>query len=284
MTPIDVGPFGVWSSALRVEDEATALEAAAELEELGYGAIWLPGRRDDVFVRAGAVLGATSRIAVATGIVNVWRTPAEEAAREQLELRRAHPGRFLLGLGISHAPLVEQYRTPLRAMREYLDELDALGVPRQERALAALAPRMLELARDRSAGSHTYLVPVEHTRRAREKLGPGALLAVEAGVVLEHDPARARSIARTHLETYLRFPNYVNNWLRNGFSESDLERGCSDRLVDALVAWGDPDTIARRLREHREAGADHVCVQVLTEQTQSFHREAWRELAGALST
>jgi probable F420-dependent oxidoreductase len=282
MTAIDVGRFGVWSSALRVEDEAEALDAAAELDELGYGAIWLPGRGDDVFVRAGAVLGATGRIAVATGIVNVWRTPAEEAAREQGELQGAHPGRFLLGLGISHGPLVEEYRTPLRVMGDYLDELDQRGVPRGERALAALAPRMLELARDRSAGSHTYLVPVEHTRRAREALGPDALLAVEVGVVLEPDPARARSLAQAHLETYLRFPNYVNNWFRSGFSEADAEGGCSDRLVDALVAWGDPAAIARRVEEHHEAGADHVCVQVLTQKTQSFHREAWRELAGAL--
>jgi len=280
---VDVGRVGVWSSALRVGDEGEAREAAGELEELGFGALWLPGRGPDVFERARVLLDATSRVAVATGIVSVWSKTAAEVAEAHAQLRAAHPQRFLLGLGISHAPLVAEYRAPLRVMREYLDELDGEpAVPQSERVLAALAPRMLELARDRSAGSHPYLVNVEHTHAARQVLGPEALLAPELGVVLETDPLRARTIARKHLETYTRLPNYVRNWLRHGLREEDVAGEPSDRLVDGLIAWGDLDAVAARIAAHHDAGADHVALQVLADQTQAFHREAWRELAALL--
>jgi probable F420-dependent oxidoreductase len=214
--------------------------------------------------------------------VSVWAKPATEVSAAHRRLQSEYPGRFLLGLGVSHAPMVAEYRTPLRVMRAYLDALDRDGaVPARERVLAALAPKMLELARERAAGSHPYLVDEAHTRRARAVLGAGRLLAPELGVVLETDPERARGIARRHLETYTRLPNYVNNWRRSGFGEDDVNGGCSDRLVDALIAWGDLDAIRARIAAHHAAGADHVALQVLTETPQTFPRAAWRQLAAA---
>jgi probable F420-dependent oxidoreductase len=209
--------------------------------------------------------------------------PAEVAA-EFGALEQAYPGRFHLGLGVSHAPLVDRntepgrYGRPLSTMREYLHDLDG-SVPSSRMLLAALAPRMLELARERAAGSHPYFVPVAHTRFAREVLGPDATLAVEQTVLLETDPAAARETARAFMATYLNFPNYVNTLLRHGFSEEDVSNGGSDRVVDAIVAWGDEEAIHERVAAHHEAGADHVCIQVLGPSSQGIALEEWRRLA-----
>src|SRR3954468_8762815 len=212
---------GIWRTELRNhEDEGERRDAAAELEELGYAALWIPGGQGGpVFDAAGVLLRATREVTVATGILNVWKHDPETAAAERAQLDDAYEGRFLLGLGVSHAPLIEQYEKPLATMRGYLDSLDAAApaVPKEERVLAALGPKMLELARDRTAGAHPYLVPVEHTGRAREALGGAPLLAPEQGVVLESDEQRARQVARGHLERYMQLPNYVNNWRRLGF-------------------------------------------------------------------
>src|SRR3954452_929961 len=279
---------GIWSWQLRRhEDEGELREAAAELEQLGYSVLWIPGGRGGpVFDAAGVLLRATSEVAVATGILNIWMHDPEDAAAERAQLDDAYEGRFLLGLGVSHAPLIDRYEKPLRAMRGYLDSLDAAAppVPKEERVLAALGPRMLELARDRSAGAHPYLVPVEHTRRAREILGGGPLLAPEQGVVLDRDPDRARTIARGHLERYLALPNYSNNLRRLGFGDDDFTDGGSNRLVDAVVAWGDEADIRARTDEHRAAGADHVCIQVLGARGGGLPRAEWRSLAAALGS
>jgi probable F420-dependent oxidoreductase len=282
--------IGIWSGELRDVERPAAADAAAELEELGYTALWLPRFAGDPVVdHIAPVLDATSSLLVATGILNVWMYSPAETAASYAQLDRAHPGRFLLGLGISHAPLVDakepgRYGKPLTTMREYLDGLDAQAppVPREGRVLAALGPKMLELARDRAAGAHPYFVPPEHTRRAREVLGEGPVLAPEQAVVLESDPPRAREIARGHVERYLRLPNYTNNLRRLGFGDDDLTGGGSDRLLDAIVAWGDADAVAARVREHFDAGADHVCIQALGGDPSVPPREQWRELAAIL--
>jgi probable F420-dependent oxidoreductase len=279
----NVGRIGIWSIGLRNEDPGAVgeiREAAAELEELGYGAIWLGGSPD--VDRAIPPLEATSRITVATGILNIWQHDPAEVAGRHAVLNTTYRGRFLLGLGASHATAVEGYRRPYSTMVEYLDRLDAEGNPKDERVLAALGPRMLELSRDRAAGAHPYLVTPEHTARAREILGPGPLLAPEVKVVLETDPERARAIARGHLGMYLRLPNYTNNLLRLGFTADDFGGGGSDRLVDATVAWGDAARVARRIAEHEGAGADHVVLQVITEDRMGLPREQWRHLAAGL--
>jgi probable F420-dependent oxidoreductase len=222
----------------------------------------------------------------------------EETAAGHAEVTGAFPGRFLLGIGISHGPLLEmlgqadRYQKPLATTRAFLDDLDAATppVPVAERALAALGPKMLELARDRTAGAHPYLVVPEHTRTAREILGPDALLAPEQAVFLGTDAAAARAAARNHLQIYLNLPNYTNNWMRWGFTADDLLDGGSDRLCDAMVAWGDEETIARRVREHHDAGADHVCIQVVTapdagpDAGATMPLDAWRALAPALTS
>jgi probable F420-dependent oxidoreductase len=219
-----------------------------------------------VFDAAGLLLRATSEVTVATGILNIWMHDPEEAAAERAQLDDAYEGRFLLGLGVSHAPMVNQvdpgrYRHPLQNMARYLDELTA--VPRQRRVIAALGPKMLDLAQQQSIGTHPYLVTPQMTARTRGRVQPGFLVAVEQGVVLETDPARARAVAREHLSGYLKLPNYVNNWLRSGYEPKDVTDGGSDRLVDGLIAWGDASAVADRIRAHYAAGADHVCVQVL---------------------
>ncbi len=276
MRGMDLGEVGVWSAGLRRhEDRAEVAEAARELEALGYGALWFPGSAGGpVLDVAAELLDATGKVVVATGILNVWGHDPAEVAAGFAGLEENWPGRFLLGLGVGHPSNAPDYRRPLAKMRSFLDALES--VPREARVLAALRPRMLELARARSAGAHPYFVPVEHTRRAREALGP-RLLAPEQAVVLESDPGRARAIARAHVERYLGLPNYVNNLRWLGFTEDDL-RG-SDRLVDAVVAWGDEAAIAVRVREHLAAGADHVCIQVLNG---GLPRAEWRRLAPAL--
>ena len=279
---MDLGRIGLWSW-LSAADLDSAVGAVAELERLGCGAFWFP-ESPASFDIARTLLEATSRIVVATGIVSIWKHSPDETAAAYHALAEAHPDRFLLGLGVSHHFLADgQYRRPLSKMREYLDALDAMErpVPASARVLAALGPRMLELARDRSAGAHPYLVTPEHTRQAREVLGPDRILATEQAVVLETDPERARALGRQHLAIYLRAPNYTNNWLRLGFTEADFADGGSDRLVDALVAWGDVSVIRERVARHQEAGADHVCLQIVTGEA-GLPVEQWRALAPAL--
>jgi probable F420-dependent oxidoreductase len=286
---MDLGRVGIWSGQLRRADPSAISDAAAEVDALGFGAIWIPGGfGGDVFGDAARLLEATTRATVATGILNVWMHTPEEAAAGHAALTGDHPGRFLLGLGVSHEPAVTKsgqvYARPLAKMREYLDALDVAGppVPAAERMLAALGPRMLELARDRSAGAHPYLVTSDHTAAARAVLGDGPRLATEVMVVLDDDAQRARAVARQHLSRYMVLPNYTNNFLRYGFDDSDLLDGGSDRLVDGLIAWGDLDAIAARVGEHHDAGADHVCIQVLQADAAALPVDAWRRLADAV--
>jgi probable F420-dependent oxidoreductase len=280
---------GVWSAALRYGDSAAAAEAAAELEALGYTAAWLPDVGGDLFPAVENLLGATSSLTVATGILNLWLHEPTDAAAEHARLTAAHGQRFLMGIGVSHGPFIDmaepgRYTKPLARMREFLDGLDAAPVPVavDDRVLAALGPKMLDLARARTAGTHPYLVTPEHTAVARQAVGPGKLVAPEQAVVLEMDAGAARAIARSHLAVYLGLPNYSNNWKRFGITDDDLAEGGSDRLVDALVAWGDEGAIAQRVQAHRDAGADHVCVQVLTDSPMDLPLLQWRELAPAL--
>ena len=284
---MELGRIGIWSGLFYGEDDEV-MDAAAELDELGYGTLWIPNR-PNVFERSQALLQATRRAVVASGIASIWTHAAASTAEAHHAITMAHPGRFLLGLGVSHPHLVDRdepgrYTRPVAKMRQYLDELDAATprVPKEERILAALGPRMLELARDRSAGAHPYLTTPDHTRQAREVLGPGALLAPEQAVALETDPARARAIGRQHLARYLQAPNYTSNWLRLGFTTDDFAEGGSDRLVDALEAWGGVDIIRDRVAQHHQAGADHVCIQVVTEDPAALPRQEWRTLATAL--
>jgi probable F420-dependent oxidoreductase len=276
---LGLGTVGVWSRALRYNpDRASAADAVAELEALGYGAAWLPDTGGDVLGDVRGVLDATSSIAVATGILNIWMHVAEDVARGTAALHRDHPGRFVLGLGASHGSVVgERYGRPLSTMRDYLDALDAADPPlgTERRLLAALGPKMLELARDRAAGAHPYLVAPEHTRRARQILGPDRTLAVELSV----DPGGTLEQARAFVADYLRLPNYVANLERLGYGEEDL-RG-SDRLARDLVAFGDEEAIAAHVRGHLDAGADHVCIQVIG-MGDDFALEQWRRLAPAL--
>jgi probable F420-dependent oxidoreductase len=285
---MELGRIGIWSGGLRGHDDDGALRAAAaELEELGYSALFVPGRSggDDLFTRIEQLLSSTTAVPVVTGILNVWMHEPAEVTEHFDAFERMHPGRFQLGLGISHAPLVDRvepgrYSRPLTTMRRYLDELEG-AVPASRILLAALAPRMLDLARERTAGSHPYFVPVEHTHAARERLGPDATLAVELTVLLERESVAAREQARAFMSTYFGFPNYVRNLLRHGFAEDDLLDGGSDRLVDAIVAWGDEDAIAERIEAHLAAGADHVCIQLIGPNAQGLPLEQWRRLAPA---
>jgi probable F420-dependent oxidoreductase len=288
---VDLGRVGIWGGGPWREDEraAEAGDVAALLEQLGFGAIWMSGgQKPGLSGRFRALLEATSRIPVASGILSVWLSSPKEIARGIAELEEAHPDRFLLGLGVSHAPLVaragQTYARPYSRMVAWLDELDrqAPTVPAAGRVLAALGPRMLALAAARSAGAHPCFVPVSHTARARQALGDGPPLAPEQAVVLESDPERARRIARRHTELYLAMPNYTGNLRSLGFGDEDLRGAGSDRLVDAVVAWGDDAAVARRVREHHDAGADHVCVQVLTSTAEEFPRAEYRRLAAAL--
>jgi len=290
---MNLGRVGVWTFQLELQPAAKAQEAAAEIEELGYGALWIPealGR--EAFTHAALLLGGTRRIPVATGIANIWGRDPMAMAAAQKTLAEAYPDRFLLGMGVSHAPMVgmrgHDYTRPLTAMREYLDAMDRapfMAMPpavEPERVIGALAPKMLALAAERTDGAHPYFVPPEHTRRARAALGPKKLLAPEQAVVLERDPGVAREIARAHMQMYLQLPNYVNNLRRLGFSDDDIRDGGSDKLVDAIVAWGDVGAVADRVRAHHEAGADHVCIQVLPREATAMPIAEWRALAAAL--
>jgi probable F420-dependent oxidoreductase len=288
---MDLGTIGVWSGALRNSERAAIADATAELEELGYGTIWFPGGgREGLPDLIRAILQRTRNTRVATGIVNIWTHPAAEVAAWHHAITEEFPGRFLLGIGVSHQHAIERaglsYERPIGKLLSYLDELDSAEkpVPIEQRIIAALGPRALGIARDRSLGTHPYFVPVEHTRLAREAIGPGKLLAPEIMVVVETDPSRARKIARASMDRYLNAPNYVNNLLRLGYTEAELANGGSDRVVDTIVAWGEPSRIMQRVREHHAAGADHVCIQVLTETPGDLTAAmaCWRQLAPAL--
>jgi probable F420-dependent oxidoreductase len=279
---------GICSGGLRRHEDAGSIrDAVAELEQLGYSSLFIPGGRggDDIFSAAERLLAATRAMPVALGVLNIWMHGAAEVADECARLDAAFPGRFLAGLGISHPSLVDgdepgRYGRPLETMGAYLDALAEADPPvRQEQLLlAALAPRMLEVARTRTAGAHPYFVPVEHTAFARAALGDGPLLAVEQAVTLTEDPVAARAEAREHMAIYLTFPNYVRNLLRHGFGEDDMRDGGSDRLVDGIVAWGE-EAIATRVAAQLEAGADHVCLQAISGGGSGLPREDWRRLA-----
>jgi probable F420-dependent oxidoreductase len=284
---------GVWGAQLRTADPGEICDAAAELEELGFGAIWIPGGLETderIFADVARLLAATQSIVVATAIVNIWfHTPSAVAAAYRA-LESSHPGRFLLGLGIGHRPLLEsvepgRYDQPFAMMQRYLDDLDAQTkpIPTDRRLIAALGPKMLDVARNRAGGSHPYIVPTAHTRFARAALGAGPLLTLGLPVILESDAARARRLARAFLATpYSTLPNYRNAWLRHGFDESDLADGGSDALIDALVAWGDEEAVAAFISDHQAAGADHVCIHVVAEDRQRLPRDEWRRLAATL--
>ena len=292
---MDIGRIGIWTSALEAHPFGAAREAAQQLEAMGYPILWLnetTGR--DPFVLASMLLSATSTLKLATGIANVYARDAVTTASCQKTLAEAFPGRFLLGLGVSSPVLVERvrkhsYDKPLSYMSAYLDAMDEArygAVPPAEeprRVLAALGPKMLELAATRAAGAHPYLTTPDHTLQARQVMGPAALLAPEQMVVLETDPARARAIGRAALSFYLRAPGYLANLRRLGFDDDDWAdpKAASDRLVDGVVAWGDTAAIEARVREHLDAGADHVCLQALRADRELPLVE-WRELAAAL--
>jgi probable F420-dependent oxidoreductase len=270
-----LGRIGVWYTAIGVEPAAVERDFAAQVEELGYGALWYgeAPRTKEAFAHAAILLEASRTLTVASGIASIWARDAPASVSGAAALAEAHDGRFLLGLGVSHKPAVEarghDYSKPLTEMRRYLDAMDR---PPYEgpvppggvtRVLAALRPRMLELSRDRAAGAHPYFVPAEHTKRARQILGPRPFLAPEHAFILEEDPDRARAVGRNYTKYYLALPNYTNNLRELGFTGDDFAGDGSDRLVDAVVAWGDVETVAGKLRAHLDAGADHVCIQPL---------------------
>jgi probable F420-dependent oxidoreductase len=270
-----IGRVGVWLTTIGRVSAAEEREAVAAIEELGYGALWVGESpvSKEVLVHAGLLLAASDRIAIGTGIANVFVRDATAMNAGANALAEAYPGPFVLGMGVSHPALVNprghDYGRPLTTMREYLDAMDAAGYappapsPPVPRVLAALRPRMLELARERAAGAHPYFVPPEHTARARETLGAGPLLAPEQAVVLDTDPERARAAARRHMVRYLVMPNYTNNLRSLGWDDADLAGDGSDRLVDAIVAWGDAGAVRDRVQAHLAAGADHVAIQPL---------------------
>jgi len=291
---IELGRVGLWAYQLDLAPAAQARELAAEIEEIGYPTLWIPemvGR--EPFVSSSLLLSGTRRLVLATGIASIYARDALCANSAWHTLTEAFPDRFLLGLGVSHQMMVEglrghDYSRPLAAMKTFLDGMDnglytaAPSPVPPTRVLAALGPRMLRLAAERAAGAHPYFVPPEHTAFARETMGAGPLLCPEQAAVLETDPTRAREIARGHMAMYLQLPNYTNNLLRLGFTADDIADGGSDRLVDAIVAWGDEDAIAARVRAHHDAGADHVCVQVVPAEGTAAPVDEWRRLAPAL--
>jgi probable F420-dependent oxidoreductase len=288
---VELGRIGIWTSALDRQPATAVRDAVAEIETLGYGTLWVgEAARREAFANAALLLSASTRLVVATGIANIWVRDPMAMAAGQRTLSEAWGGRFLLGVGVSHDPLVaprgHRYERPLEAMRAYLDAMDrahydapALEAAPTVRVLAALGPRMLALAAERADGAHPYLVPPEHPRRARQTLGPRALLCPEVAVVLEPDAGRARRIARAHLGAYLRLANYRRSLARLGYSDDDLAEAGSDRLVDAVVGWGPLEQVTSHLHQHLDAGADHVAVQVLTEDRARLPLEEWRTLA-----
>jgi probable F420-dependent oxidoreductase len=289
-----IGRVGVWSFTFDRNPVPIEQEAVAEIEELGYPAVWIPeglGSKD-ALTHAALLLAGGRRIIVATGIASIWARDPVAMANGARAIAEAYPERFLLGIGVSHRTTVDRrgafaYGRPYSRMRDFLEAMDAARYPVRDgpepppRVLAALGPRMLRLAAERAAGAHPYFVSVEHTAAARETLGPGPLLAPEQAVVLETDPSKARSIAREYMGHYLKLENYARNLMALGWAEEDISEG-SDRLVDAIVGWGDVDAILKRVNEHLDAGADHVSVQALTEDPRVIPLPQLRELAPAL--
>lgn len=291
---MNLGRVGIWAYQLDQVPSAQAQEIAAEIEQIGYGALWIPemvGRES--FVSSTLLLSGTKSLVIATGIASIYARDALNANSAWQTVSEAFPDRFLLGLGVSHQVMVEglrghDYTKPYSTMVKYLDAMDnglftaAPPSSPPQRVLAALGPKMLKLSAERTAGAHPYFIPPEHTAMARSVMGAGSLLCPEQAVVLETDPSKAREIARGHMSMYLTLPNYTNNLKRLGFADSDFENGGSDRLVDAIVAWGDEAAIAQRVKDHHDAGADHVCIQVLPANPTDVPMEQWRRLAPSL--
>jgi probable F420-dependent oxidoreductase len=282
---MSLGRLGVWATELRFGDPGFIREAASELEELGYGTLWFPGGRGgDLTEAIDLLLDATTNVTVATGILNIWMHEPAEIGAWWRALAPENRARVMLGLGVGHASVIgETWKRPLEKMNTWLDRLDAEGVPSTSRCIAALGPKMIDLAGARSAGTHPYLVTPEHSAMSRQRLGAGRLLAPEQGVVLDVDCARARATARAHLAHYATLPNYRASWLRQGFAEADIET-LDDRLVNALFAIGDEGAIAARIEAHFQGGADHVCLQVISGAIGSGSdaeavRRVWRALA-----
>jgi probable F420-dependent oxidoreductase len=273
MTKPNLGKFGVFGRG------ATPAQAK-DIEALGYGAIWVGGSPPAELDWVEPLLEATNTLQVATGIVNVWTAAAGPVAESFHRIDKAYPNRFLLGIGVGHPEAHAQYKKPYDALTEYLDKLDEYGVPKDRRVVAALGPQVLKLSARRSAGAHPYLTTPEHTAQAREIVGPDAFIAPEHKVVLTTDPEQARAVGRKALDMYLNLANYLNNFKRLGFTDDELAKPGSDRFIDAVVAYGTPDAIAARLKEHLAAGADHVPVQVLTGPDKLV--PALAELAGPL--
>lgn len=286
---------GLWTMTLDAKDPGESADIASEIESMGYSALWTPeayGRES--FTNAGLLLADTTSLVVATGIANIWARDAVASANATKTLTAAYDSRFVLGLGVSHEPLVKgmrghAYETPYAAMREYLLAMDksymlaAEGSTRSARVIAALGPKMLELAAALTDGAHPYLVTPAHTAQARSLLGD-KFLGVEQAVVLGQGREESLRRAHEHLEFYTGLPNYRNSWLRQGFREDDLVRGGSERLCDALVAQGDEASVLARVREHLDAGADHVCLQVLGSDVSQVPLEEWRRLAPVVTT
>ena len=253
----DLGRYGVWTFGAVKPDQAV------QIEKLGYGAVWIGGSPAGDLNYVEPILEATETLQVATGIINVWTAPAEQVAEAYHRIEDKYPGRFLLGIGIGHPEHTEEYRKPYDVLVEYLDVLDSKKVPTSRRVIAALGPKVLKLSARRSAGAHPYLTTPQHTGEARNLLGPTVFLAPEHKVVLARDAEASRKIGRETVDFYLNLSNYLNNWKRLGFTDDDVAKPGSDRLIDAVVAHGTPEDIVKRLNEHLEAGADHVTIQVL---------------------
>lgn len=288
MTPMRPTGVGVWSAQLRYGDPGRAADAAAELDELGFTALWIPDQGGPVLESVENLLKATGRTLIATGVLNLWMHDPAQIAAGYAELRAAYADRFLLGIGVSQAAVVDsaepgRYRKPLAAMRAFLDDLDAapIPVPADRRVLAAIGPKMLSLSAERAAGAHPYLVLPEATHEAREALGTEPLLLPELTAVLTDDAEEARTLGRQFLGNYLSFATYANKMQQAGFTADDVTT-ISDRLVDAVIAWGDEDAVLRRVDEHLAAGADHVAVQVLAADAGEPPLPQWRRLAAAL--
>jgi probable F420-dependent oxidoreductase len=273
----DLGRYGVW-----LPTRSITPELATRIESLGYGAAWIGGSPDADLSWAEPALAETSSLQLATGIINIWSSPASAVAESYHRIEKEFPGRFLLGIGVGHREHTQEYRKPYDALVGYLDELDAASVPTSRRVLAALGPKVLALSADRSAGAHPYLTTPEHTAHARELVGNTVFLAPEHKVVLTADADQARQVGRQSIDFYFDLSNYVNNWRRLGFTEDDVRKPGSDNLIDAVVAYGKPEAIAARLNEHLEAGADHVAIQVLGGWPQDKLLGALDELAGPL--
>jgi probable F420-dependent oxidoreductase len=258
----NLGRYGVWTGG------AVTPEEAVQIEKLGYGAVWAGGSPAADLSFVEPILEQTETLQVATGIVNIWSAPAKAVAESYHRIEGAYPGRFLLGVGVGHPEHTDEYRKPYDALVEYLDDLDTDCVPTSRRVIAALGPKVLMLARNRSAGAHPYLTTPEHTAQARELVGNSVFLAPEHKVVLTSDADAARELGRKTVGFYLDLSNYVNNWRRLGFTADDVAKPGSDKLIDSVVAHGNAEQIARRLGEHHEAGADHVTIQVLGDRDQ----------------